>query len=172
MEPSLDDIRTLTQKVCDSVLAMRPLLLAGTPVPAVSEVAACVRITGGWHGAVVLSCGRDLAVAITEAMFAMDPGTTSAEELDDAMGEMANMIGGNIKGLLPGPSQLSLPTVVEGADAMAALADAPVAVAVEALFALGDGRLGIQVLRRAADGHTDAHDRSAAGPASTERALA
>lgn len=144
MEPSLDDIRTLTQKVCDSVLAMRPQLLAGTPVPAVSEVAACVRITGGWHGAVVLSCGRDLAVAITEAMFAMDPGTTSAEELDDAMGEMANMIGGNIKGLLPGPSHLSLPTVAEIADTSPMIAATELAV--HARFALESGVLGVYVV--------------------------
>ena len=32
----------------------------------------------------------------------------------DAVGELANMVGGNIKALMPGSCQLSLPTVAEG----------------------------------------------------------
>ncbi|MFO0982206.1 MAG: chemotaxis protein CheX [Planctomycetota bacterium] len=32
------------------------------------------------------------------------------------MGEIVNMAGGNIKALLPAPSQLSLPSVAEGLD--------------------------------------------------------
>lgn len=160
MEPSLDDIYSLTQQVCDSVLGMSAELLEGSPVPVRTEVMACVQITGAWQGAVVVTCARAVAEAITEAMFAMDPGTTSAEELDDAMGEMANMIGGNIKGLMPGPSQLSLPTVAEGTDFSAAFPGSQLAV--EALFALEMGTFGIQVLRQDADGHMHAHDRSAA----------
>jgi chemotaxis protein CheX len=35
-------------------------------------------------------------------------------ELVDAIGEIANMTGGNVKALLPGPSVLSLPEVAAG----------------------------------------------------------
>ena len=34
-------------------------------------------------------------------------------EVVDALGELTNMIGGNVKSLLPAPSQLSLPMVSE-----------------------------------------------------------
>jgi chemotaxis protein CheX len=36
--------------------------------------------------------------------------------MQDAITELSNMVGGNIKALLPQPSRLSLPTVFEGQD--------------------------------------------------------
>lgn len=160
MEPSLDDVAALTTQICAAVLGVPPEHLPGSPVPARTQVMACVQISGGWQGAVVITCTRSVAEAIAASMFAMDPGTTSAAELDDAMGEMANMIGGNIKGRLPGPSQLSLPTVAEGRDFSAAFPGAHPAV--EVLFALGPGTLGVQVLRQDNGAPAHSHERSAA----------
>jgi chemotaxis protein CheX len=40
----------------------------------------------------------------------------SGEEIRDALGELTNVIGGNVKALFPGPSALSLPTVAVGSD--------------------------------------------------------
>jgi chemotaxis protein CheX len=34
-----------------------------------------------------------------------------AEDVDDALGELANVVGGNVKAVLPGPSVLGLPEV-------------------------------------------------------------
>ena len=33
------------------------------------------------------------------------------EDIDDALGELANVVGGNVKAVLPGPSALGLPEV-------------------------------------------------------------
>ena len=33
------------------------------------------------------------------------------EDVDDALGELANVVGGNVKAVLPGPSVLGLPEV-------------------------------------------------------------
>jgi chemotaxis protein CheX len=41
-------------------------------------------------------------------------GPLDDEDVADAVGELANMIGGNIKGLMPGPSVLTLPVVASG----------------------------------------------------------
>jgi chemotaxis protein CheX len=163
VEPSLDDIISLTRQVSDSVLGMSAEPLPDTSVPQYTEIIASVQISGEWQGAVVVTCAREVAEAITEAMFAMDPGTTSHEELDDAMGEMANMIGGNIKGLVPGPSQLSLPTVVAGKEISATIPGS--ALSVEALFALDSGTLGVQVLRPDSS-HVHPHPHSAASAGS------
>ena len=38
------------------------------------------------------------------------------DDVRDALGELANMLGGNIKALLPAPSQISLPAVAIGSD--------------------------------------------------------
>ena len=45
------------------------------------------------------------------SLCAIAPEDASASDLTDAIGELANVLGGNVKGLLPGPSLLSLPTV-------------------------------------------------------------
>lgn len=74
----------------------------------------CVQITGTWMGLVTINCPEPLAHKIAEIMFQMAPGTAGQEELQDALGEITNMIGGNIKALMPPPCNLSLPIVAVG----------------------------------------------------------
>lgn len=75
----------------------------------------CVHITGGpWEGTVSVECPAPLATAAAAAMFGLAPEELGPEEIDDALGELANMTGGGLKALVPGHSTLSLPTVVEG----------------------------------------------------------
>jgi chemotaxis protein CheX len=49
-------------------------------------------------------------------MFELAADEISPSEISDALGEIANMMGGNVKALLPGPATLSLPSVTEGSD--------------------------------------------------------
>jgi len=37
----------------------------------------------------------------------------TSDEIGDALGELANVLGGNVKAMLPAPSTMSLPTVSE-----------------------------------------------------------
>lgn len=80
-----------------------------------STVTSCVQINGAWHGAVVLQCPLTLARTLTAAMFQADTAP-QLDEVHDALGELANMLGGNVKALLPGPSRISLPAVAVGSD--------------------------------------------------------
>lgn len=114
MEPTIDDIRAVTQQIWESVLGRDALPGAPEPGPSALGLEACVHITGGWEGTVSVATTDELARRLTEEMFAMSAGEASEEEILDANGEMANMIGGNVKALMPGPSQLSLPTVAHG----------------------------------------------------------
>ena len=66
-----------------------------------STVTSCVHIDGAWHGAVVLQCPLTLARTLTAAMFQAD-AAPELDEVHDALGELANMVGGNVKALLPG----------------------------------------------------------------------
>lgn len=75
-----------------------------------------VSITGQWHGAVVLQVSRRLAARAAKTLFDLDEAEPSLEDMQDTIGEMTNTTAGNIKGLMPGPCHLSLPTVVEGTD--------------------------------------------------------
>lgn len=76
-----------------------------------NSVMAGVQINGTWNGAVCLDFSSDLACQITEKMFNLPPGQAGMEEILDAISEVTNMIGGNLKSLLPEPNRLFLPIV-------------------------------------------------------------
>jgi chemotaxis protein CheX len=92
-------------------------LLSGEPdvaVPDEERLTGCVHITGEWRGAVLVEASDELSREAASAMFATPVADLSADEIADSLGELANMIGGNVKSLLPGPSTLSTPTVAQG----------------------------------------------------------
>ncbi|MEZ5291506.1 MAG: chemotaxis protein CheX [Vicinamibacterales bacterium] len=73
-----------------------------------------VNITGDQQVAVVLQVPKSLAERIASAMFGLGSRTPRAEDMQDAVGELSNMLGGNVKALLSGSCHLSLPAVVHG----------------------------------------------------------
>jgi chemotaxis protein CheX len=75
----------------------------------------CVTVTGEWQGSVLLACPAQLARMAASAMFDLPAEQLDDEQVADALGELTNMIGGNLKSLIPGPSRLSMPTVTVGA---------------------------------------------------------
>lgn len=77
---------------------------------------ACIQITGGWEGAVTIECTAELARSMAEEMFGMEPGEAADAEILDALGELVNVVGGNVKALLAGGAELSLPAVTSGVD--------------------------------------------------------
>jgi len=76
-----------------------------------SILAGCVHISGEWEGAVALDCPSELAKRVASIMFKMTEDELSSDLIQDALGELTNMTGGNIKSLLPEPCYLSLPAV-------------------------------------------------------------
>ena len=78
-------------------------------------IVGCVTVTGAWQGNVLLACPAQLARMAASAMFDLPAAQLDDEQVADALGELTNMIGGNIKSLIPGPSRLSMPTVTVGA---------------------------------------------------------
>lgn len=115
---SIDDIRAVTENVFASLTEFPIAIIDANSVDRTGKryVTAAVSITGAWEGTIAVSCCDDLARIITGVFFALEPADATADEINDAIGEMANMIGGNVKALMPAPSQLSLPTVTTGID--------------------------------------------------------
>jgi chemotaxis protein CheX len=71
-----------------------------------------VDVVGPWTGTVVLTTGRETAAGLTRALLGDHaPAELEDEDIADAFGEIANVVGGNVKAALPGPSALSLPDV-------------------------------------------------------------
>ena len=83
------------------------------PVPPPADVvSAWVDIVGPWTGSVVLTCAPATAAALTESVLMTRPPTVvDDEDVADALGELANVLGGNIKSVLPGESKLGLPRI-------------------------------------------------------------
>jgi chemotaxis protein CheX len=115
----LDDSQLLevTEFVWNSTLG---LILEPAPPETGSEeggrVSAVVAITGAWAGSIHLTTTTKMAGVAAALMFGCGEDEVSEPERLDAVGELANQIGGSVKSLLPGPCSLSLPRVWVGVD--------------------------------------------------------
>jgi chemotaxis protein CheX len=61
---------------------------------------------------VVYACSMTAAQHAAAAFLAMEPDEVSSEDLSDVLGELANIVGGNVKAMLPSGCFLSLPQVM------------------------------------------------------------
>jgi chemotaxis protein CheX len=92
----------------DEVLVPRAGDLPAEPL------SAWVDIAGPWTGSVVLTTGRQTAADLTRALLGeAAPELLDHEDVADAFGEIANVVGGNVKAALTGPATLGLPRVGE-----------------------------------------------------------
>lgn len=86
------------------------------PLPSDGTMTGVIQISGDFAGAVHLTCARVVVRSAAARMFRQAPDSLSLDDLRDALGELANMTAGNVKSLMPGVHDISLPTVVEGRD--------------------------------------------------------
>lgn len=123
--PESTDIADIVGQVWSSFLGEEKPLLptyddSGSVFGADRAWSATVSITGGWDATVTLEISERVALDLTRLMLgadlddADDAGDGDDGLVADAVGELVNMIGGNVKALMPGPSVLSLPVVAAG----------------------------------------------------------
>jgi len=82
--------------------------------PDKNSYTATVGFVGEWRGAVLVRCGIPTARDLARRLFRVR--TVDDDDVADAMGELANMIGGNLKSVLPPGVVLSVPNVALGGD--------------------------------------------------------
>jgi chemotaxis protein CheX len=102
----------------------------------VSEVHSTVSITGSWHGHLVFASSQNAARKAAAAFLAMEPDEVAQEDISDVLGELANIVGGNVKAMLPAGCFLSLPTVVLAPDTASYY---PAAERISGLYGIWDG---------------------------------
>ncbi|HTO74255.1 MAG TPA: chemotaxis protein CheX [Gemmatimonadales bacterium] len=83
-----------------------------TEVP-MGAVTAVVTIDGEWAGTVAVRTSSELALWAATSMFGRPAPELTRQDVEEAVAEVANMTGGNLKACLPGPSRLSLPRVLD-----------------------------------------------------------
>jgi chemotaxis protein CheX len=112
----LDEIQTIVNFVFTTMLH-----IPADPVPAEwrahdRSITAAVYFAGEWKGAVMLECSREAAFHFAEVLAGVPRPTELDDTVRDALGELANMVGGNLKAILPKGVSLSMPMVVQGSD--------------------------------------------------------
>ena len=141
------EIGQYVESIWESVLGL-PVSAGGAPPDQRSGyLTGCVQITGAWDGAVTLDIPVPMARRAAGIMFMAEPAdAVPLDQVHDTVGELTNMIGGNIKALLPGPCYLTLPTIVDGSDyAVRVLGGTAVS---QAAFACQDQPFVVTVIER------------------------
>jgi chemotaxis protein CheX len=112
VEPALTDLQTVVDDVWTSFLGGDEPLVPGAPGDGEVGWSAAVTVTGAWEGMISVELPASMAEEVCRRMLGVEE--TQDEDVADAVGELVNMIGGNVKSLMPGPSVLSLPVVAAG----------------------------------------------------------
>jgi chemotaxis protein CheX len=132
------DLAEMVEQVWVSYLdpeGLSPLIANGDDAQH-SDVHSSVSITGSWTGHVVYASSTAAAKRAAAAFLAVEPDEVSPEDLTDVLGELANIVGGNVKAMLPAGAQLSLPQVVLAPESATTY---PSAERVSGLYGLWDG---------------------------------
>ncbi|GAA2356161.1 chemotaxis protein CheX [Dactylosporangium salmoneum] len=117
--PTEEDLKVIAEQVWSSYLDLDGAspLVPYPPEKPETDVTASVSVTGAWRGHVLVSCSEPAAKNVAAALLGIDFDDVAEEDVADALGELANIIGGNVKSLLPEPCALSLPHVhVDGSN--------------------------------------------------------
>lgn len=113
--PSTADLQSIADRVWASYLdpdGANPLVL--TAQAGAAEVTAAISVTGAWRGHVVVTFSAAAARHVAAALLGLTADEVTISDITDAVGEIVNIIGGNVKSLMPEPSALSLPHVLTG----------------------------------------------------------
>lgn len=122
--PNESELREVVEQVWSSFLddALVPELTVSSADRHHSDrIVAWVSISGEWTGHLLVTTSAVGARAIAAGMFQLEPNEVDTAEIADALGEIANMIGGTVKGVVGAGAALSLPQVVLDAAALISL---------------------------------------------------
>ncbi|MCC7010699.1 MAG: chemotaxis protein CheX [Acidobacteria bacterium] len=141
MQPGRQEVVSITQDVWQTALGidLDPVVAPDVSPSDVPTLDGVIAITGDWFGAVVVQVPIGLADRAARVMFALEDQPASTQDMQDAVGEITNMTGGNLKGLLDGRCHLGLPTVVAGTDHRLSM-PASAQVVTRVAFQSGDDR--------------------------------
>jgi chemotaxis protein CheX len=107
-------IESIAQEAWISLVGEEEILV---PVPVdlpADKISSWVHVVGPWTGTVVMTTGQETAEELCRSLLGpAAPPVLEHEDVADAFGEIANVVGGNVKAALPGPSTLGLPQIGE-----------------------------------------------------------
>lgn len=112
----VSDLVQIVQSVFCTMLGMEITPCSDSWAPDGNRVTSAVHLSGDWNGVVLLECERRQACAFAARFLSIAAPTSVDDTVRDVLGELANMIGGNLKSVLIPGIALSMPSVVDGGD--------------------------------------------------------
>lgn len=113
MDSPREALLMLTENVWSSVL-MLPFAESEPPGGDTPLMVGRIRFAGAWVGHLDVRCTPGTAWQVAAAMLMLEPSELAETDVRDALGELANIVGGNLKAIMPQPTHISLPTVSDG----------------------------------------------------------
>ena len=110
------EITRIVEDVFGTMLNLEDVYSAGAGSPAPGSLTVAIHFVGQWNGAVLLQCSIAQALEFTTRLMPGVRPSRMDEDVRDAIGELANMVAGNLKSVLPGGVCLSMPSVIDGSD--------------------------------------------------------
>lgn len=100
--------------IFETMLGMEVVPLPRPLLPVTNRLAASVHFSGSWSGVVILDVSFGQACLFAGRFLGIDVPEEVDNDVRDVIGELANMIGGNLKSAVAPDAALSLPEVVDG----------------------------------------------------------
>ncbi len=91
-------------------------VVAGDAVPSGDVVSASIAIGGPWTATIYVAFTAEAARIVAAALVGLEADEIGDDDIADAIGELANIVGGNVKGIVSDQGDgwtLSLPTVAD-----------------------------------------------------------
>jgi hypothetical protein len=108
-------------------------------------IVASISVSEGWRGTIFLCCARRTADRLAAALHDRAPEQIDAVDRGDAVGELLNVVAGNLRYALPSGSRFDLPLTVERQPADAPRAEPPGDLMIDRSYRYGDDTLSVQV---------------------------
>lgn len=76
-----------------------------------NTLAGSVKFEGEWQGTITFYAPSELGKKVASTIYGLDQAEVNDQQTQDVIGEITNILAGNIKSILPAPCSISLPTV-------------------------------------------------------------
>jgi chemotaxis protein CheX len=115
-EVSVDTVVQIVQSIFTTMMDLEVTTIDLPWQPTGERLTSSVYLEGDWNGAVSLECNGEQACRFAGQFLSMEPPDAVDDDVRDVLGEMANMIGGNIKSAMGMDIRLSMPSVIDGSN--------------------------------------------------------
>ena len=109
-----EEINETVSELFNTMLNTEALPTTETVVRDHEFITAIMAFAGPWTGDLLVECGRAQALIFAQRFLQADDLDEHGEEVVSTIGELSNIIAGNLKVVLPPGVSMSTPSIIEG----------------------------------------------------------